>query len=240
MPPIRIVAPAASRGACMLAQILGCGIGVPDPGLYNVAWGRMVPAEYPGLNLGPTVDKGRELEIMRDAGVRVPQYRSSLNGESVWLPRTRSHRGGTDLRSHTAADYWTLYEPLACEGRVHVFQGRAVRIGAKYWAGEGPESAQHPIIRSEAYGWKVSYSTEHRDRLGRDRSGLIRAATRAVEALGLDFGAVDVGVSRDGPIVLEVNRAPGLNERTAGKYAECIRGACALPTMPQDRSLAPT
>ena len=58
-------------------------------------------------------------------------------------------------------------------------------------------------------------------------------AVRAVAALGLDFGAVDVGSrgwsKRRGPeelIVFEVNTAPALNDHTAEAYAEEIRRHC--------------
>jgi glutathione synthase/RimK-type ligase-like ATP-grasp enzyme len=49
-------------------------------------------------------------------------------------------------------------------------------------------------------------------------------AIKAVAALGLDFGAVDVILGRDGQFyVLEVNTACGLEERTADKYVEAFK-----------------
>jgi glutathione synthase/RimK-type ligase-like ATP-grasp enzyme len=42
-----------------------------------------------------------------------------------------------------------------------------------------------------------------------------------VSALGLDFGAVDVALRKDGvPVVWEVNKAPGLEGGSLKKYAE--------------------
>lgn len=47
----------------------------------------------------------------------------------------------------------------------------------------------------------------------------------AVKALGLDFGAVDIGKKEDGSyIVLEVNRMAGIeNENTMLAYARAIK-----------------
>ena len=48
-------------------------------------------------------------------------------------------------------------------------------------------------------------------------------AHRACEALGLQFGAVDIGEQVDGSlVVLEVNRAPGLEDGTVARYAGAI------------------
>jgi len=48
-----------------------------------------------------------------------------------------------------------------------------------------------------------------------------KIAKKAVAACGYDFGAVDMIVRRDGSVwVLEVNKAPGLDAYTAGKYMQ--------------------
>ena len=49
------------------------------------------------------------------------------------------------------------------------------------------------------------------------------AAIKAVEALDLDFGAVDIIETRQGEIfVLEVNTAPGLEGKTVESYGNAI------------------
>ncbi|GAG47489.1 unnamed protein product, partial [marine sediment metagenome] len=54
---------------------------------------------------------------------------------------------------------------------------------------------------------------------------VITAAVRAVDCLGLDFGAVDIGYNEhyDRCAVFEVNTAPGLEGTTLDKYFEAFR-----------------
>ncbi len=57
---------------------------------------------------------------------------------------------------------------------------------------------------------------------------ICQLSIKAVEALGLDFGAVDVGVRKLGKraeevVVFEVNTAPCMNRDTAGRYARRIK-----------------
>jgi hypothetical protein len=53
---------------------------------------------------------------------------------------------------------------------------------------------------------------------------VLSASRRAVSALGLDFGAVDVGWNQhhESAAVYEVNTAPGLEGTTLDKYYEAI------------------
>jgi glutathione synthase/RimK-type ligase-like ATP-grasp enzyme len=74
----------------------------------------------------------------------------------------------------------------------------------------------HPLIRSWDNGWKISYTGVTQD--VRD------IAHSAVAALELDFGAVDIGRTRSGDvIVLEVNRAPGVEGSTLDAYVKAIQ-----------------
>ena len=51
---------------------------------------------------------------------------------------------------------------------------------------------------------------------------MIQVAEKALEALGLDFGGVDVIISNGEPIVIEVNTGVGLGKSGLKKYAEAI------------------
>lgn len=53
--------------------------------------------------------------------------------------------------------------------------------------------------------------------------GVIPMAKKAVAALGLDFGGVDVVVHKDQPYILEVNTAPQLTPFTCKRLAELLK-----------------
>jgi glutathione synthase/RimK-type ligase-like ATP-grasp enzyme len=73
-------------------------------------------------------------------------------------------------------------------------------------------------IRSHGAGWVYCVrDIRHID-------SVYEIGIRAVQALGLDFGAVDVYFWKDCPHVLEVNTAPGLSGATTiSAYADKIK-----------------
>lgn len=82
--------------------------------------------------------------------------------------------------------------------------GRAGRIASNW-------------IRSWDSGWRMVWQEGAVKQRHRD------IAHQAVSALGLDFGAVDIGELADGTLlVLEVNRAPGIEGSTLEAYANAI------------------
>lgn len=135
-----------------------------------------------------------------------------------WLARRNNHVGGNDLLADYGfqPDYWVKKETLINEYRVHSFRGKSIRAGQKIPA-RGVESP-HQWIRSYDGGWRICYHGEA------IRNQHRQIAHQAVQALGLDFGAVDIGERSDGSLlVLEVNRAPGLEGGTVIAYANAIK-----------------
>lgn len=135
-----------------------------------------------------------------------------------WLGRTTHHTGGLDLLNPTPEpEYYVKKENLVHEYRVHSFQGRSIRAGVKTHR-DGFQNP-HAWIRSWDAGWRISYDGATVRQTHRD------LAHRACRALGLDFGGVDIGQKADGTLlVLEVNRACGLEGGTIEAYADAIRG----------------
>ena len=134
----------------------------------------------------------------------------------TWLARRFNHVGGSDLlHPPQAADYYSKKEALIEEFRIHCFKGLSIRAGKKV----PRDGAQpHEWIRSLDGGWRINYDGFH------SKESMRVLAARAIEALGLDFGAVDIGRKADKSlIVLEVNRAPGLSDNSAGVYANAIQ-----------------
>lgn len=110
------------------------------------------------------------------------------------------------------APLYTKYLFKVKEFRVHVVNGAAIDVQRKI---RDPDR--------EPTDWKVR---SHDNGFIYAREGLEQVeareqlAIRAVAALGLDFGAVDIIESKDGQFyVLEVNTAPGLEGQTLANYA---------------------
>lgn len=154
------------------------------------------------------------LTTLRTAAPTATQTVAEAVGE--WLGRSSSHVGGTDLLRNNASDYFVRKETLTREFRVHSFLGRSIHAGMKV-PRPGFTGTPHAWIRSYDGGWMISYDGETVRQAHRD------LAHRACEALGLDFGAVDIGEKSDGTLmVLEVNRAPGIEAGTLDAYVRAI------------------
>lgn len=103
-----------------------------------------------------------------------------------------------------------FYKSLS-EYRVHVFRDKLVG-----WSKKTPNEGAVSPIRSHNNGYRFSLRTDD------IQPQLLEKAVKAVKAVGLDFGAVDVLLDdKNRYRVLEVNSAPGLDDGTIlGKYVE--------------------
>ena len=154
--------------------------------------------------------------LRRELGNAIPAaVNVEVDGE--WVGRANDHMGGSDLLRNNATDYFVRREQLVREYRVHSFLGRSIRAGIK--APREGFANPHAWIRSWDGGWRILY-----DGVSLEGRGQIRTlAHQACAALGLDFGAVDIGERADGTyIVLEVNQAPGLDGGTVDRYVTAI------------------
>jgi len=200
---------------------------VTDPAIVHFNRLNELIEEFSNLSLSPDGTVPRT-EPMR---VGVTQLMDSVTGlrdtldrpittvtPEVWLPRRNNHVGGNDLLRDYGfvPDYWSKKLDIVREYRIHSFLGHSIRAGMKTYR-DGILDP-HPWIRSWDGGWRIAYDgvtprQKHRN-----------IAHAAIRALGLDFGAVDIGELADGNlIVLEVNRAPGLEGGTITNYARAIR-----------------
>lgn len=185
------------------------------------------------------VNKLDAFQIMDDAAVSVPAFsprygpdvlEETNSTNSIWLARhSLTGSGGEGITVVRRGDVWPVaplyvkYIPKLVEFRVHVFNdGESFRIlnRQKLRESEVEQSRDERLIRNRENGWVFG--------LVRDMDGATKAqdeAIKAVAALGLDFGAVDVIVGRDDgkAYVLEVNTAPGLEaDETLKFYRDAI------------------
>lgn len=216
-----------SEGAAALVKALGAkriGEGYQGDGVdlregdVVVNWGARigrVPAGVKVLNNAPLLDKLEQIEVLTKAKVPTVIVKGA---EGEWIYRKREHYDGNDLLAPPKKDtqgFWVKKENIVKEVRVHSFNGVSIRAGQKE-----PETRDaHPWIRTYKGGWRINCNGF------RSTEEMRKIAHAAVKALGLEFGAVDIGVKDDKSlIVLEVNRSPGIeNENTMPTYAEAIK-----------------
>lgn len=178
--------------------------------------------------------KAYTLRHLKDKEVPTLEFSTEKNDAIAWLEDGKSvvcrdilnGHGGNGIRVIVSKDWrnggrpdfaparlYTRYFPKQREVRVHVCNGEVIAVAEKlkrlgeagdYW------------IRSHSRGWLFA---EARAPIG-DAGEVAR---EAIKALGLDFGAVDIGISRDGACcVFETNTAPGLEGRTLEAYARAL------------------
>ncbi len=146
------------------------------------------------------------------------------SGEGIRIVNLDDSEMPNDLQ---VAPLYTKFIPKTNEFRVHVFRGEVIDyIEKKRLPSDRRPANFNRYISSTSFGWVFSRTDV------RDIPGVRDIAIRAVAALGLDFGAVDI-VFNDGlPYVLEVNTAPGLSGTTLVKYANAFRRYMGQPDLP--------
>lgn len=142
-----------------------------------------------------------------------------MKGRGYWycenIADVRKAVRGT--RRKRAATHFMEYIKAEHEYRVHIFKGKSIRISEKSFFNIWPARAN---FLNDEEGKRTYNTIKPTGRVGKVR----QAAKDAVEALGLDFGAVDILVDYEGnPYVLEVNAAPGLGGSTPALYAKVFK-----------------
>ena len=107
---------------------------------------------------------------------------------------------------------WVKYTPKAHEYRVHVWDSAVLDVQEK----KLKEGASPNKIRSHENGYIFARADIA------PPSDVLNYSVKAVKALKLDFGAVDVGYTTNTQkiVVYEVNTAPGLEGETLNIYSE--------------------
>jgi glutathione synthase/RimK-type ligase-like ATP-grasp enzyme len=170
--------------------------------------------------------------VLQSAGVRIPEFTNDINVAKGWIEDERIVLCRTLLRANSgrgifvakttdqlvSAPMYVKYIRKEKEYRLHVFKGQVIdAVEKRRRSGFGANPAYNKYIRSYEQGWVMT-------RDGISVSDDVKAeAIKAVAALGLDFGAVDVVINRDDePVVLEVNTAPGIQGTTLQSYKRAV------------------
>lgn len=120
-----------------------------------------------------------------------------------------------ELKELVPAQLYTKYVKKVNEYRVHVMNGEAFYVNIKRKTRDAEVRDPDPYVRTSSNGWIFV----HLDEREWPSKAVLASAIAAVEALGLDFGGVDVGESQDGTAsVYEVNTAPEMGPNTTAAY----------------------
>jgi glutathione synthase/RimK-type ligase-like ATP-grasp enzyme len=183
----------------------------------DINWGRY-KAETPlNPNIRNSTDKLKMRQLFREHKVPAPiLWDSPYEVVFPCVARTREHSRGRgfwlcnnprelDEAISQGAVIFMEYIEAPKEFRVHIFQGKSIRISEKsFYDDENPHNyvTIKPTVRRRRY--------------------IREAARQAVEAVGLDFAAVDVLATDDQAFVLEVNAAPSLGGTMPSVYAQAF------------------
>lgn len=243
-------------GSCsrtMARALTGAGAGevLINPGMYPVgsvlvSYGvSLRDARLPTLNANAGVlSKLEELQTLANRGVRTVPFltnaemqRHGVPAGEVWFGRKLSHTQGKDImvvlqpeeiawRIAAGAAYFTRFIPVAREFRVWAYRRRHMATYEKVMA--HPEEYSR-VGRSAHQGF--AFRLVPSEVVPREA---VRQGTLSVDALDLDYGAVDIIQSLDGEFyVLEVNTAPGIEgeERfVLSRWADHVVRWAAHPT----------
>lgn len=179
------------------------------------------------------VNKLEAFQIFLENNVNIPDFtidyevaKNWIQDECMVVARSllESHSGNGITLAKTIeglpidSKIYVKYFPKMYEFRVHVFNGKVIDYVQKRKR-DGVDESQgyNKYIRSHSNGWVFC-----RDN-AMVKESVKTLAVAAVNALRLDFGAVDIGMTTDGTAkVFEVNCAPALEGTTLERYTQAV------------------
>jgi len=233
-----------SESAKLLAQALGVkridGTKIMPRNTTIINWGRedLTPRTRGGLrilnqNASVSVAKNKlnTFSCLNSNGVSIPDYTQSKTTVVEWLRNDgfaygRRHvagQQGSGIEIVTADSYHIPDCPLytkaihkAHEYRVHVAGGQVIDFSKKKRRAGSDSSG---LIKNSSNGWVFCRDDVYLPDPVKEQ------ALKAMQAVGLDFGALDVVYKErdDKAYVLEINTAPGIEGTTLQKYIEYFR-----------------
>lgn len=205
-----------------------------------INWGNSSPVRYVRTHLdlnkheaiALACNKLKTFETLAGQGFTdMPEYYTFLSSAKAWADDGHKVYCRTSLTGHSGsgiviasnidelvpAPLYTKATKHKHEFRVHVFKDKVIDVQQKRrrLGYDGPDTG----IRNHSNGYIYARSTvAYPDEL-------LSSSIKAVQLLGLDFGAVDIGYrERDGKVfVFEVNTAPGLTGTTLENYIQTFK-----------------
>lgn len=205
----------------------------PKRGDVVVNWGAgappvLAPATILNADVRVAQDKLATFNALQDMGVSIPPIATSIDAAAllqfpvVCRTKLRGHSGDGIVIANNAeelvdAPLYTQYVKKKDEYRVHILKDNPFFVQRK--ARKLDHEQPNWLVRNLAGGFVFVECPEEEV-----PDDVVNQAVRAIAALGLDFGGVDViWNEREGKAyVLEVNTACGLEDRTAEKYQQSL------------------
>ena len=176
-------------------------------------------------------NKLKAFRVLKEHNITIPEWTTETSVAQSWVDSGYVVFGRQRLEGHSGQgiiifDSETITSDKICplytkrikrksEFRVHIINGTIIDIQQKK---RRNGSTRGGLVWNHSNGYV--YCREGVS-LSPDAQSL---AVEAVNALGLDFGAVDICINKeDVPIVFEVNTAPGLFGTTLSKYVEAFK-----------------
>ena len=189
-------------------------------------WGNdNVDLNHPN-NVAIAVNKLRTFNLLKANNVRVPEFTTDIeiarNWDKVYCRHAlESSKGmGIEVVNSNELSLAPLYVKaidVKGEYRVHVMNGKVIDYAKKLRRRDVEYTDENMLIRNSDNGWVFC-----RGRLRRFED-VEQIAVEAIEALGLDFGSVDIVKDENyTPYVLEVNTASGIEGTTLKNYTSGI------------------
>jgi glutathione synthase/RimK-type ligase-like ATP-grasp enzyme len=223
----------------------------------DVAVADFVPAENVMAELGKKVS----LPV-------VGRTKYHQGGKGFWLCLTKTH---VTNAINEGAQYFQNYIDIVDEYRLHIFKGELLRAQKKVKRDNMEEAyvEQHAakikdyatkgdvqidentlkyalgrvakehkqadmIVRSNRRGWKFA-------NVKNPKKALVDVSVAALNAIGLEFGAVDCCLDGDGNAwIIEINSGPGLEGNTFKAYTEAFEDALSSIMKPAKKVVAKT
>jgi glutathione synthase/RimK-type ligase-like ATP-grasp enzyme len=182
-------------------------------------------------------DKLQTLECLVTNGIKVPEFTEdieyakllALAGNTIYCRKSTTSYGGRFIEIAKSPDevvpakLYTVGVDIRREYRVHVFNNKVIDLVRKSRPlneTSVPENI-NMLIRNHTNGWvfcrEFEFTLDNKEQIE-------QTAINAINAVGLDFGAVDIVTQkRTGvPFVLEINTAPGNENTTTHNYKNAI------------------
>lgn len=184
------------------------------------------------LAIAESRDKFRALQLLNQAGIRVPA--TVLTRSQRSLRSTSRTVGGMPviaklLQGTQGVGVMLLHTPASFQSVVETLWDFGVDVFVQQFLKEGGGSDYRALVvgnKVVAAMQRTASRGEFRSNIHRGGEGSLvrlpvafqKAAVRAAQVFGLEIAGVDLMASRNGPAVLEVNSSPGFEgiERATG------------------------